>query len=907
MSVPLIPTKLYIPTVRPKTISRPQLFQRLSEGLDGKLTLITAPAGFGKTTLVSGWVADYGLPSAWLSLDERDNEPARFLSYMCAAFQSIPVELSIGALQAGQPLPIEPIMSLMMQKLAEVPHKFLLVLDDYHRIDSEEIDAVIVFLLTHMPAQMHLIIATREKPGFPLARLRAGNLLNELGVEHLRFTNDETTVFFREAMGLESVAAEDITLLQLRTEGWVAALQLAALSMQGQTGVSGYMQSFTGSHPYLADYLLEEVLKQQSEFVQTFLLRTSILDRICGSLCEAIVQDQQGAFPTSGQAMLEELERANLFLVPLDNERRWYRYHHLFAEMLRQRLQARMGEGGREIAELHILASQWYEKNGLEVEAFHHAVLAEDIERAARLAEGEGLFLPFRGEITPVVKWLESLSKVELDRRPVLWVMHASALLMTGGLSGVESKLQAAERVLQSSMQDAKGRDLIGHCASIRATLAVSRHQASTILTESRRALHYLSPDNLPVRTATTWTMGYAHQLQGDRVEAGRAYAEALSSSQRIGHAVISVMAMLGLGQLQEGDNQPFEAADTYRSVLELAGTPPLPAACEAYFGLARIHYEWNDLDTAMQHAGMSIQLARQLEHTDRVVAAELLLARLKLAKGKIIDAAALVAKAENSAHRHHFAHQLPAIASVKIRVLLQHGDLVAAAILASEHELRLSEACVYVAAGDHFAAAEILVALRSELEAKELQDELLKVNVALAVVLYVLGDKPKALKALRASLMLGEPGGYKRLFVDEGAPMRQLLQEAAAGGMQSDYIEELLGVFDAEQQSEDRLGAQPTQQQSESRTEKQLTRQQGESWLEAQSTHVDELLLEPLSGRELEVLRLIAQGLSNLEISEQLFIALTTVKGHNRVIFEKLQVKRRTEAVARARKYGLL
>ncbi|TMV49676.1 LuxR family transcriptional regulator [Paenibacillus mesophilus] len=876
MSTPLLSTKLYIPSPRPQSVPRPRLIERLNEGLNRKLTLITASAGFGKTTLVTVWLAGCGLPAAWLSLDEEDIDPARFVTYFCAALQTIGVNVGsgvAGALQAPQPLPIESILTVLLHELAAVPHHFVLVLDDYHAVASEPIDHALAFVLAHMPPQMHLVIATREDPHFPVARLRVRNQLTELRAQDLRFTTSEAAAFLNEAMGF-NLSSESIALLESRTEGWIAGLQLAALSMQGHRDVSGFIRTFTGSHHFIADYLVEEVLQQQPASVQTFLLHTSILDRMCGPLCDAVVRSGAAA---SGQEALEYLERANLFIVPLDNERRWYRYHHLFADLLRHRLHRSIHS-----SELHIRASEWFEDNGLELEAFHHAAAAQDIERAARLMEGGGMPLLFRGASSSIRNWLDSMPKEELDARPSLWVMYASALLMAGQITGVEPKLQAAEKALQNAFLDDKTKDLIGHIASIRATLAVSRHQAETIMTESRRALLYLHPDNLPVRTATTWTLGYAYHLQGDRAAASSAYTEALSISRTIGHFIITIMAALGLGKMQEADNQLHVAAETYRGVLELAGDSPMPAVCEAHLGLARIYYEWNDLDAAEQHGQQSIRLARQLEHTDRVVAGELFLARLRLATGEASGAAAILARADHVARQQHFVHQMPHMAAAHVLVWLRQGNVEAAAQLAQKHELPICRARVHLAHRDTSAAIAMLESLQRQAEAKGLEDERLQAMVVLAVALYEHGAKLHAVNMLKDALTMAEPGGFIRIFVDEGIRMDGLLREAAAHQVMPDYVGKLLAAFEGEEP-----GSEVKSDQLPSEAAKPL--------------------IEPLSARELEILSLIAQGLSNHEIGERLFLALSTVKGYNRNMFDKLQVKRRTEAVARARRLGLL
>lgn len=888
MSIPIVSTKLYIPPPRAKAVPRPRLIERLHEGMHRKLTLISASAGCGKTTLVSEWLAGCPQPAAWLSLEEADSDPARFLTYLFAALQTIGIhsgEGVMGRLQAPGPLPMETILTAVLNKITAIPDHFILVLDDYHVIDSRPIDDAIGFLLERMPVQMHLIIITREDPDLPLARLRVRDQLTEVRTADLRFTSTEAAEFLGRVMGL-SLSQEDVAVLESRTEGWIAGLQLAALSMQGHKDAASLIQSFTGSHRFVLDYLVEEVLQQQSASVQDFLLRTSILDRLCGPLCDAILRGGTDEL-LSGQETLQYLERANLFIVPLDNERRWYRYHHLFADLLRQRLYqttvgSSKGEGKRDVAELHLRASEWYEDHGLDLEAFHHAAAAHDIERAVRLIEGEGMPLLFRGAIAPVLNWLDSMPKEELDARPVLSVMHASALLMVGQPADVERKLQAAEKGLRDAAQDDKTRDLKGHIAAIRATLAVNTHQADAIISESQRALDYLHPDNLPVRTATTWTLGYAYQLQGDRAAASQAYTEALSISRRIGHLMITLMATLGLGNIQEADNQLYVAAETYRHALQLAGDPPLPVACEAHLGLARIFYEWNDLDTAMQHGQQAVQLAQQMQHTDRVVAGEVVLARLKLARGEVAESAASLAKADHIARQQNFVKQTPHIAAVQVLVLLHQGHVAAAAHLAQKHELPVSQARVHLAQGEATAALTLLEPLREQAEVKGWEDERLQVMVLQAVALHAQGEKIKAVQLLVEALTIAQSGGCIRTFVDEGIPMRRLLREAVTHERMPNYAGKLLEEFE-----EERLN--------------------GESKSGPRQVRTDKSLIEPLSTRELEILQLIAQGLSNHEISGRLFLALSTVKGHNRSIFDKLQVKRRTEAVARARDLGLL
>jgi LuxR family maltose regulon positive regulatory protein len=424
---PVLTTKLFMPPPQPRAVLRPRLIERLSEpqGRGRALTLISAPAGFGKSTLLSAWIdqrtqQDPKFRVAWLSLDEADNDPARFLLYLAAALHG--VEPSCGAdamaaLHSPQPPSAEAILTDLINEIDGIAGDILLVLDDYHAVRSPQVDDELAFLLEHLPARMRLVIATREDPLLPLARMRAKGELVELRAADLRFSHDEAADFLGRVMGLE-LTAKDIAALENRTEGWIAGLQLAALSMQGQKDIAGFVRAFTGSHRFVLDYLAEEVLRHQPEGIQAFLLRTSILDRFCGSLCDALMQGE------SGQETLEYLERANLFIVPLDGERRWYRYHRLFAELLRQRLQQSLasdtagGETGA--AALHIRASQWYEDNGLPIEAFHHAAAAADIDRAERLADSREMPNHFRGAVTAILDWLASLSENVLDARPSL-------------------------------------------------------------------------------------------------------------------------------------------------------------------------------------------------------------------------------------------------------------------------------------------------------------------------------------------------------------------------------------------------------------------------------------------------------------------------------------------------------
>jgi LuxR family maltose regulon positive regulatory protein len=734
---------------------------------------------------------------------------------------------------------------------------------------------------------MHLVILTREDPPLPLARLRARAQLTELRAADLRFTPAEAAEFLNRAMGL-NLSAQDINALETRTEGWIAGLQLAAISMRGHEDAPSFIKSFTGSHRFVVDYLLEEVLGQQSERVQKFLLRTSILERMCGPLCDAVLLDSSG----SGQATLEILERANLFIVPLDSERRWYRYHHLFAELLRQRLLQSLasppgtqGEVG-DVTELHNRASQWYEDHGMQIEAFRHAAAANDIERAERLIEGTGVPLHFRGVVTPVLHWLESLPGTVLDARPSLWVMYASAVFFAGQITAVEPKLKRAEAVLSSTVQgnepDEKTRDLIGRIASTRATLAVIQHDAETIITQSRRALEYLHREDLLLRTASTWTLGYAYQLQGDRASASQAYTEVLSIGKSLGDSIYTIAATLCLGQVQESNNQLHQAVESYQRVLQLAGNPPQPIACEAHLGLARIHYEWNDLDAAEQHGQQGLQLARQIETGDTFASYELFLARLKLARGDVSGAAVVLEEAEAFVRKHNFLHRLPDVVTAQVITLLRQGNLADAAQLAQTQDLPASQARVHLAEGDPSAALAVLMSWHRQVEAKGWQDEQLKVRLLQSVAHHAQGEKVQAMQVLGEALALGKPGGMIRIFLDEGLPMFRLLSEAVAHGLMMDYAGKILAAFEAEGQKT--TGKSPQLARSSSR-----------------------LLIEPLSERELEVLKLLRTELNGPEIARELLVSLNTMRTHTKNIYNKLGVNSRRAAIRRAEELDLL
>ncbi len=572
--------------------------------------------------------------------------------------------------------------------------------------------------------------------------------------------------------------------LESRTEGWIAGLQMAALSMRGQKDIAGFIRSFTGSHRFVLDYLVEEVLSREPEGIQAFLLRSSILDRLCGPLCDALQGGASALNP--GQETLEYLERANLFIVPLDNERKWYRYHHLFAEILRQRLGMSLKAGKardeKDIGELHIRASRWYEASGLYIEAFRHATDANDIDRAEHLATSKGMPIHSRGAVIAILDWLDSMPATALTARPSLRVLIATMSLVTGRTSGVEEALNEAERALQGVKPEGKKRDLLGRIAAARATLAVTRYQPDAIMFQARRALECLSPDNLHFRLTAIWATANAYSIQGDRAAARLAFSELESKSHIAEDVFYTQLALYGLGETQERDNQLHKAAESYRSALRLFGDHPHPNASEVHLGLARVLYEWNDLDAAEEEGERSLQLSRQYDNlVDRFILGELLIARIKLARGIIVNAAARLDELETETRRRNFFHRLPEIAALRVLVLLRQGDVDEAARQAGTFELPLCQARILLWRNESSSALSLLAPLRLETEARGWQDEYLKVLVLQALALHANSHEDEALRLFGETMDIAERGGFIRIFLDEGEPMSALLSAAAA------------------------------------------------------------------------------------------------------------------------------
>jgi LuxR family maltose regulon positive regulatory protein len=915
---PILQTKLYIPPIRPELVSRPRLIERLNAGLHCRLTLVSAPAGFGKTTLVGEWVTGCGRPAAWLSLDGGDNDPTRFLAYLVAALQTIAARQSpasnigegvLAVLQSPQPPSTESILTALLNEITTIPDDFILVLDDYHVIAAKAVDKALTFLLEHLPPQMHLVITTREDPTIPLARLRAGGQLTELRVADLRFTPSEAAGFLNQVMGL-NLSAENVAMLETRTEGWIAGLQLAALSMQGHQDVPGFIRAFAGDDRYIVDYLVEEVLQRQPEPVRNFLLQTAILDRLNGPLCDAVTGQEEG------NARLEALERGNFFVVPLDDKRNWYRYHPLFADVLRLHL---LAEQPDQVSALHRRASAWYEHHGSAADAIRHALAAKDFERAATLVE---LAIPERRrnrqEATVMeLGWLKALPDELIHVRPVLSFDYAFALFGGGELEAVEARLRDAERWLDTTagqreraealaagmvvVDEEEFRRLPGMIALLRAAQALARGDMPETVQNARRVLDLAREDDHLMLGGAASQLGLAAWANGDLEAARRMTADGMAHVRRAGYISPAIGGAIVLADILIAQGRLHEAMTTYEQALQWAtepGAPVLRGAADMHVGMSNLHYEHNDLKAATQHLLTSQALGELAGLPQNPYRWRAAMARLREAQGDLGGALDLLDQAERL-YDGNFSPNVRPLATRKTRVWLAQGRLDQTLRWAHEQSLSVDDDLSYMHEFDHITLARVLLArYRSDragcslLEAIGLLERLLtaaqeggrtgsaiEILTLQALARQTQGDLPAALASLERALKLAEPEGYIRIFVDEGAPMAQLLSEAVARGIMPDYTGKLMAAFEVEERkSEDKSYLPPAQP-----------------------------LIEPLSQRELEVLQLMAQGLSNREIGEQLFLALSTVKGHNRNIFDKLQVQRRTEAVARARELGLL
>jgi ATP/maltotriose-dependent transcriptional regulator MalT len=911
-AAPLLNTKLFVPRLRRDVVKRPHLVAHLNAGIQRPLTLVSAPAGFGKTTALAEWVDQLQMPVAWVSLDEDDNDPARFFTYFAAALQTVLPSTGGDALiafRSPQLPPVESVMVALINEIAEAPNSFALVLDDYHVIKARPVHTALTFLIEHIPAQMHLVIATRSDPPLALARLRGRMQLVELRAADLRFTAEEVVTLLNQVMGL-NLSDDDAAALEARTEGWIVGLQLAALSMKGRHDLPGFVAAFTGDHRFVLDYLADEVLSRQPEDVQTFLLNTSVLDRLCGPLCDAVLNEggQIGEDDRPSQVMLEYLEQNNLFIMPLDDERHWYRYHNLFADLLRNRLDRSRAS---QVRTLHARASLWYERNGSFSEAVRHALDAGDWQRAADLVERGGGRLFDQGEMMTLEGWLARLPEEAVRSSPRLCLYYAWTHVIAGWPGAVESSLQDAERSLPLGSSAAESLEITGHIAAIRAYSACFQGDAPRAVALARQALQFLPEHDLLLRGLISHTLGLACLLTGDATGACQALAEAGRLGQAAGNIHLAVSAISHLGGEQSLLGRLHQAAETFGAALQLATGRDwrlLPIAATACFGLSELYYEWHDLETATRWAQESVELSRQWGDAEMLLRAPLALVRVLQARGDMNDAYDALESAEKVARRHDLSPGgMARVEACRIRLWLAPvgGNTAAAArwaeardgVLRADGELPpvremadMALARVLIAQGRHSDALAWLSRLRAAANAGGRLARVIEGLVLEAVVQQAMGELMQAVATLDEALSLAEPEGYVRTFVDEGTPVAALLSHLVGDrrSPRAAYVCRLLATFGIE------------------------VSDRGQVIRAADSRRVAEGCLlspwvEPLSERELEVLRCIAAGLSNGEIAQQLVIAVSTVKRHINHIFGKLGVTTRTQALVRAKELGLL
>jgi LuxR family maltose regulon positive regulatory protein len=939
MSTPILATKLYVPPPRPKVVVRPRLIERLNEGLHGKLTLISAPAGFGKTTLVSEWLADAQRPparsAAWLSLEEGDSDTTRFLTYLVAALQTLVPKLGegvLGALQSPQPPPIESILTALLNEISTLADAFILVLDDYHVIDATALDQALAFLLEHLPPQMHLVITTREDPQLPLARLRVRGQMTELRAADLRFTPAEAAGFLNQVMNL-NLSTEEVAALETRTEGWIAGLQLAALSMRGREDVAQFVTAFAGDNRYIVDYLIEEVLQRQPERVRNFLLHTSILDRLSGPLCNAVTGQNDSV------ALLDTLERGNLFVVPLDDHRHWFRYHHLFAEVLAAyALQEQPGH----VPMLHQRASAWYAANGLPADAIRHALAANDFARAAELVERVWPAMDGRFQSATWLGWARALPDELIRARPVVSVAYAFALMNLGELEAAEVHLCDAERWLDALAEirgqpeapstgpdatrspsgmipdatrlpsgmivadEAQFRTLPASLATARTFQAQSRGDIPGSIQYGRRALELLPEDDHLRRGPAAALLGLAQWTVGDLDAAYRTLADAMAGFQKAGNLHFAMSVTSGLVDIRTTQGRLREAVKINTHSLQLAlaqGEPLLRGTADLYLGLSELYREQGDLDTAMQHLLHSEALGEQAGlpnwrwHFCRIQA------RFKKNQGDLAGALDQLDEAE----RHYYRTPVPDVrplAALRTRVWLAQGRLGEARHWVQEMGLSVDDELSFLREFEHITLARVLLAeyrrnpadflhdfldrLLQAAEAGGRMGSVIEILLLQALAHQAQGNLAPALRALQRALQLAEPEGYVRIFVDEGPPMARLLYEALSQDVEAEMIRRLLAAFPVANSS----------LKSEQTT--------SSPWRGPKSEGI-EPPIESLSERELEVLQLIAEGLGNQEIATRLYLSPHTVKVHARNIYGKLGASSRTHAIAKGQALGIL
>jgi LuxR family maltose regulon positive regulatory protein len=847
--------------------------------------------------LISEWIAGCERPFAWLSLDERDGDLTRFLTYFVAALQTVASEMGarvLEALQNSQPPATEFILTMLLNEIATSPEELILVLDDYHVLESPPVDQALIFLLEHLPPQLHLVITTREDPQLPLPRLRVRGLLTELRAADLRFTAAETAVFLQKVTGL-TLSTADVAALETRTEGWIAGLQLAALSVQGRDDAHSFITTFSGDNRYVVDYLVEEVLQRQPPHLRQFLLQTSILDRLCADLCTAVTHQKASA------DLLETLERGNLFVIPLDDRRQWYRYHHLFADVLQIHTQK---EQPAAFNELHQRASRWYEAHDLLPDAMHHALAAHDFARVADLAERAWPVMDRNRASRVWLHWVNKLPPEMIRARPVLGASCAWALLDQGELETAEAHLQTVEQWLAQAGQspkptpdDAQFAALPATVAAARTYLALAQGNLPATQAYAREALRLIPEDDHHRRGTPGSLLGLAQMASGDLDAAYSSFSAAMASYQKAGNTLYAITGTFVLADIRLAQGRLREAIAIYERALQLSnqtGGAALRGTADLYTGLSELYLEQNDWESAQKYLQQSNDLGTETALPRWRYRYCLAQARFKAAAGRLDEALDALDEAE----RHYVRGPVPDLrtpAACKASIWIAQGNLVAAQQWADAQGLSVDDDLTYLREFDHITLARILLAQgRQGSSERPLQEALTLLNRLLVaaeaggrlgsvieiLVLQALTHKaqdntPAALAALARALTLAVPEGYVRLFVAEGPPLAALLTQMQTTDSEQATRRHLLAAFSAPAASQPAAHHQP--------------------------------LVEPLSERELEVLRLVAEGLTNHQIAERLYLALSTVKGHNRVIYGKLNVSRRTEAVARARELGIL
>lgn len=814
-SFPLLKTKLYIPTVPESRVARSHLLARLNEAEKKALTIVSAPAGFGKTTLLAEWIAQTSLPVAWFSLDNGDNDPYRFLSYLIAALGSIHEEIGLEAqqiMQSPQLAPLHVILASLLNDLGKVAEPYALVMDDYQFITEHAVHEAMAYLLDHVPSNMHIVIATRADPPLQLGRLRAHGQMMELRTQDLRFTFEEATEFLNEVMRL-GLSMEDIEALETRTEGWVVGLKMAALSLKEHENASEFIRAFSGSHRYVLDYLVEEVLRRQPAHVQTFLLETSILEKLNGSLCNTLMGEEWRQTGESCQAILEYLERSNLFLIPLDENKQWYRFHHLFADLLRARLQMSLGEDG--IAQLHVRASDWHGQYGSVLEAIHHASLASDDERLERFIEQNYLELVSRGEQASLRYWTGKLSKELILRRPWLCIYEAYSHAWFGELGQSDTFLEAAEKCIQSQIRIPDADAMTGHIAYIKSRVTAMRGDLLRAIELNFAAREFLPVSNLALQLDLGITLGYLYFLNGDYSHASQFLNETIRSGRAVGAILNTVAGYCILARLCANQGQLNQSCELYHQAaqwIQETGEQHLGALSLIEIGFADVLCERNDLEAAMNHAKEGLALLPLWGKADDLALAYVTMTRIEMAQSNRQGATEAMEKAQEIIRTTGVFPEAPrAVELAQVKLWLAQGDVQEANYWVASLQGRFGSDGHFGFGNEiaHIAQARVLIAQNRNDEAISLLSHLeesarsagrmgkvFEILLLEAMAMQEIGDSEHAIQALTQCLTLAEPEGYMRIFLDEGEPMSELLERLKTSSLTpqlEEYVNRLL------------------------------------------------------------------------------------------------------------------